>query len=672
MVSTFNAYTVARLGMFAAQQAMQVTGNNIANINTDGYTRQSLEQNSLSTGGRDLFQSSLMARIGNGVLAPTVSHDRDDYLDIRYRNENTNVGNMEAMQDGLDRIAAILDEVGRGEEGEGVLEGLYNNMVEQMDALANQGAGQDSYDTLFRESVTSFVTQLSRTATNLETLRQAKVTDFETDLQDCNNILNQIRELNTSIQQKNLLGDSALELEDKRNVLLDDLSSYLGIDVSYQTENVGGVDVSKMVVYTSTEPERLLVDGIYVGNLARRNVNLGPYRNSLTGEAEVYATSAEATKVANRLNDELTNKGDSSTVYRVVNAGDGTYTVNGYGTGGNFDLDIEEVKDIHGNTKVVRTRDRGVIKNRDIGAVMDDVLLQPKMFGSEEDAQMYADVLNEDVLGTEFRVVVSESGDITIHEFGTTVYESREEAVFALADLDKDFNKQVNQVTGEVTINDYVVVENGDQFEIHQLDRFYGEVQLGDTELGGALLADREILTEKGVFATEADMARDPDANSKRGIQFYQNALDVLANRFANTLNEANSLPNATIYRDVPTGETDADGNPIVQFLDAEGSVTTDPSKYVLKEEYKNYRGGILISNNADSDQTSGINATNISISKMWSSPRNPTPAPPPPTTSSASGTASASRCTTSPPTTMRCTTTPPTTRNSSPAPSSP
>ena len=57
-IGTFGSYNIARLGIFAAQGGLNVTGNNIANINTDGYTRQRLNQSALRTGGADRYTSS--------------------------------------------------------------------------------------------------------------------------------------------------------------------------------------------------------------------------------------------------------------------------------------------------------------------------------------------------------------------------------------------------------------------------------------------------------------------------------------------------------------------------------------------------------------------------------------------------------------------------------------
>lgn len=111
-IGTFGSFTQARLGIYAAQNGLSVTGNNIANINTTGYTRQKLDQTSFYAGGSDRYYSTYDMRIGNGVLCKSVSQLRDPYLDIRYRSEMSSVGAMDAKLAGLENIQRVL-EIGR-------------------------------------------------------------------------------------------------------------------------------------------------------------------------------------------------------------------------------------------------------------------------------------------------------------------------------------------------------------------------------------------------------------------------------------------------------------------------------------------------------------------------------------------------------------------------------
>ena len=114
VIGTFGSFTAARLGIYASQSALNVTGNNISNINTKGYTRQRLDLVSLHSDGDARYQNSYNLNIGYGVLADSVSQLRDPFMDIRYRDMNSSVGSYEAMVKGLDQLVDILDEVGQG------------------------------------------------------------------------------------------------------------------------------------------------------------------------------------------------------------------------------------------------------------------------------------------------------------------------------------------------------------------------------------------------------------------------------------------------------------------------------------------------------------------------------------------------------------------------------
>lgn len=96
MSSTFGSFNTVRLGIYAAQKGLDVTGNNITNINTAGYTRQRLDQVSLITSASDRYYSPYKTRVGQGVLTTGVSQLRDPGLDIAYRNASADVGAADA------------------------------------------------------------------------------------------------------------------------------------------------------------------------------------------------------------------------------------------------------------------------------------------------------------------------------------------------------------------------------------------------------------------------------------------------------------------------------------------------------------------------------------------------------------------------------------------------
>ena len=400
-VSTFGSFTTARLGIYAAQKGLEVTGNNMTNINTTGYTRQRLDQMSFVSGGPDYYAVPMGTKVGNGVITTGVSQLRDPFLDIAYRNANTNVGQADTKLAWLEQVAGVLDEVGKGSDDNGLLYKQMQDVIDAVNQMITEGAGHKEYDALVRTAAQG-LTDLFRTyAKGLEQEKEKLETSLKQDVNTVNGLLKNIQELNDSIRKADVRGDSALELRDQRNLALDELSNYMKIDVSYEMEDVGsGTMVEKLVVSIS-DTNIKLVDGKYV------------------------------TQASVDMKD-------------------------------NYKIKLDELKD----------------------------------------------------------------------RFG------------------KDTPNKQNQQT------------------------------LGET-LQGSLQASRDMLNGKGEFSSEADRKRDPNATTKRGIPYYQKSLDLLANKFATVMNEANQPEDLS-----------------------------NPGKTL---------GGVLFSNSSDDNKTDNITAANISISKDWS-----------------------------------------------------
>ena len=270
-LSTFGMFTMARLGIYVSQHALNVTGNNISNINTEGYTREQLDQSSMYYGAADRYQSRFDIRENGGVLATGVSQLRDQYLDIRYRNEMTKVGQMETKLSGLDQLAEVFDEVAKGEDGEGVLEARFNDFIQQLENISQpQNVGMDSADSLVRQAAEAISIQFNDYAKKLETLTQTQTAEFKDMIASANAALNKIRDLNESIRKTQIFGGSALTRIDERNLLIDELTEKIGINVTYEMEQVdAGLEVEKLVI--KTESGATLVDGVYTAELSLLN-----------------------------------------------------------------------------------------------------------------------------------------------------------------------------------------------------------------------------------------------------------------------------------------------------------------------------------------------------------------------------------------------------------------
>ena len=270
MSSTFGCFSTARLGIYAAQKGLDVTGNNITNINTPGYTRQRLDQVSLVTTASDKYFSQYNTRVGQGVLTTGVSQIRDPGLDLLYRSAQAHVGSYGQMLSGLDDIASILDEVGKGdgEQDDGVILNQMNDLRDLISQAITSGMDGGT-DRLIYASAKALCRLFNKAANDLTELKGTYESYLEQDVSRVNTILSNIQELNVSIRNADIRGDEALELRDQRNMLLDELSSYVKIDVKYSDENVGaGLVVEKLTVSLATGDKNTLVDGEYASQLS--------------------------------------------------------------------------------------------------------------------------------------------------------------------------------------------------------------------------------------------------------------------------------------------------------------------------------------------------------------------------------------------------------------------
>ena len=238
-MSTFGSFNTVRLGIYASQKGLDVTGNNITNINTNGYTRQRLEQTSLVTTASDRYYSRYKTRVGQGVLTTGVTQLRDPGLDISFRKAQADLGSADGKLAGLEDLARILDEVGKGdgEQDDGVILNQMNDLRDLISGAITNGIAE--YDPLIRESATSLTALFRDYASQLEQMADKYETRLNDQVDTVNDILAGIQKLNVSIRNADIRGDEALELRDQRNLLLDELSQYVKIDVKYSMEDVG-------------------------------------------------------------------------------------------------------------------------------------------------------------------------------------------------------------------------------------------------------------------------------------------------------------------------------------------------------------------------------------------------------------------------------------------------
>lgn len=235
--STFAGFNTASLALSASQRALDVTGQNLSNINTQGYTRQRLDQISLSPVGPSISSSQFDSKVGQGVMMTGVSQIRDPFLDVQYRTQLPKVGTADAMDSVLAQIGQIFDETDKD-----AIAVQFNKIITALQNLGDpENTGTDSADTVVRSACEVLLNTIHQNGNKIQELyNELKTKLDENVVPQINKYLEEIVELNTSIKNTQVLGNPALELQDDRNELIDALATYFPIDVQYEKKHMGG------------------------------------------------------------------------------------------------------------------------------------------------------------------------------------------------------------------------------------------------------------------------------------------------------------------------------------------------------------------------------------------------------------------------------------------------
>jgi flagellar hook-associated protein 1 FlgK len=229
---TFLGFEAAKTGVFASQKALDIVGNNLTNMNTEGYTRQRVDQTSQSVAGcYQRYKPDIVALAGMGTKINGVAQLRDERTDQAYRNENANSGYFCQQSDMLTNIETIMQELEVGEEGNGfglsfAVKSLYTSL---QDFSYNASSGADA--NVFANAVLNVTQTLNRLSNGLEEASNQYKEELQVKVDEVNSYLVDIAKLNDSIRRAtNTVSYNPQfgpnELKDQRNVLLDKLSEF--------------------------------------------------------------------------------------------------------------------------------------------------------------------------------------------------------------------------------------------------------------------------------------------------------------------------------------------------------------------------------------------------------------------------------------------------------------
>ncbi len=233
MSSQFFGLNIAYTGLLANNAALNTTSNNIANVQTEGYSRQKTVQQAASA--IQTFQTYGCA--GAGVETLAIERIRDEFYDTKFWNNNTKVGEYDIKQYYMEQIETYFDDNGTNAGFKSVFDNFMITGIEEL----LKSPGGDAQKSQFVGYAESLVEYFNGLAGNIEAMQKDINQEIKLRVDEINSLAGEIATLNKQINTIELTGVNANELRDRRELLVDRLSEIVDVQITetpiYDTNN---------------------------------------------------------------------------------------------------------------------------------------------------------------------------------------------------------------------------------------------------------------------------------------------------------------------------------------------------------------------------------------------------------------------------------------------------
>ena len=229
MAGISHVLSIAKEALLTHQLSIQVASNNIANVDTPGYTRQSLQ---LEANNATPISAGML---GGGVTGTKILRNYDQFMVQRLAGQESTLGNLQAQQDSMKLVETVFNEA----------PGMAINDLMSKFWSSWQGLADNPDVPATRQAVIQsaqlIIDQLHSMTSQMTQIKFDIGTSLDTAVGDVNSITSQIADLNVQISGAESAAGQANDLRDKRDTLVQNLSSLL--NVAYFEDKNGGYTV---------------------------------------------------------------------------------------------------------------------------------------------------------------------------------------------------------------------------------------------------------------------------------------------------------------------------------------------------------------------------------------------------------------------------------------------
>jgi len=226
----FSALSSAKLGLLAQQLAIEVTGQNIANVETEGYSRQDVTFEANTP--RHAIKYGSMHQIGTGVRVAGIERAHDQFLFEQIMDEGDLSGSTEVKKDIFEQLEVLFNE-GSGRSLNDALSSFFASVHD----LATNARGLPERVDLVSKAE-HLASTFNQTGKQLFTIQRNIDATIETEVVEINSLTTQIGKLNESIHANEPASQyKANDLRDNRDRLVKELSKKIDIQLIEESDN---------------------------------------------------------------------------------------------------------------------------------------------------------------------------------------------------------------------------------------------------------------------------------------------------------------------------------------------------------------------------------------------------------------------------------------------------
>jgi flagellar hook-associated protein 1 FlgK len=254
MASSFGGINTALTSLYAQRRALDVTGQNIANANTEGYTRQRAEMQS-QVGSISPAMYAKTDGLGTGVAVSDVQRLRDEFLENRGRAEHGKSSYLTSQTAAYNAIEDVF-----AEPGDTALAAQLHDMWGGWNDVANNPQLTATRSTLLQQSST-VADGLNSAHANLAGQWSVTKTQLSAYAEEVNGTAANVAQLNDSIVKAKASGLTVNELEDRRDLQVMRLAELTGATASARPNGAVDVFVDNSTLVSEFTTRKLEVGG---------------------------------------------------------------------------------------------------------------------------------------------------------------------------------------------------------------------------------------------------------------------------------------------------------------------------------------------------------------------------------------------------------------------------